>query len=383
MAETKRLVALDVFRGATIALMILVNNPGTWDAIYPPLKHAAWHGWTPTDFVFPFFLFIVGVAMAFSFQKYDYKLNRPAMMKIIKRTLIIYGLGLLLNFLRPVGGEGFAEVMKNLFGSWRLVGVLQRIALCYFFAALLVLKFKHNTVAWISAAILIGYWLLLAASGGYGVEDVLVRRIDLAILGDGHIYHGYRDSAGAAIAFDPEGLLSTLPAIVTTILGFFAGMMIREIPDKKMLVKKMLIRGIALLALGAFWGLFFPINKPIWSSSYVVFMGGWALLFLGVSILLIDILGWKSATEPFIVFGSNPLFIFVLSGLFAKLISYIRFIPMEGSVVGIKTWVFAKVFMPLANYSRIDASLLFAVSIIFLFWAISLLLYRKQIFIKI
>lgn len=383
MAETKRLVALDVFRGATIALMILVNNPGSWGAIYPPLKHAAWHGWTPTDFVFPFFLFIVGVAMAFAFQKYDYRLNRPALMKIVKRTLIIYGLGLLLNFIRPVPGENFGEVLGNLFGTWRLVGVLQRIALCYFFASILVLKFNRKTVAGIAAGILLGYWILLAFSGGFGIEDVLVRKIDLAILGEGHVYHGYRDSAGRAIAFDPEGLLSTLPAIVTTILGFFAGMLIRETDDKKQLVKKMLIQGAALLLLGGLWGLFFPINKPIWTSSYVVFMGGWAMIFLGLSILLIDILGWKNATEPFVVFGSNPLFIFVLSGLFAKLISYIRFIPMEGSNVSIKTWVFEKAFMPLANYSRIDASLLFAISFIVLFWAISLILYRKKIFIKI
>ncbi len=383
MTDTKRLIALDVFRGATVALMILVNNPGSWGAIYPPLKHAAWHGWTPTDFVFPFFLFIVGVAMAFAFRKYDYTLNRDAMKKIVKRTLIIFGLGILLNFLRPVDGESFGEVVKNLFGTWRLVGVLPRIALCYFFASVLVLKFNRKTVLWISAGILVGYWVLLASTGGFGIDDVLVRKIDLAILGDGHIYHGYRDSLGNAIAFDPEGLLSTLPAIVTTILGYFAGMLILATPDKKELVKKMLLQGAALLLIGALWGLFFPINKPIWSSSYVVFMGGWSMLFLGVSILFIDILGWKSATEPFVVFGSNPLFIFVLSSVYAKLLSYFKYIPMDGAVVSTKTWLFDKVFMPLSGQSLIDASLLFAVFTIVVFWAISDILYRKNIFIKI
>jgi predicted acyltransferase len=383
MTESKRLVALDVFRGATIALMILVNNPGTWGAQYAPLKHAAWHGWTPTDFVFPFFLFIVGVAMAFAFRKYDYELNKDATKKIIKRTLIIFGLGIFLNFLRPVAGETFGEVVKNLFGTWRLVGVLPRIALCYLFASLLVLKFNHKTVMWIAGGILVGYWILLASTGGFGIEDVLVRKIDLAILGDGHIYHGYRDSIGARIAFDPEGLLSTLPAIVTVILGYFTGMLILETSDKKQLVKKMLIRGVAFLALGLLWGLFFPINKPIWSSSYVILMGGWAMLFLGVSILLIDVLGWKSATEPFVVFGSNPLFIFVLSSVYAKLLAYIKFIPMNGAIVSTKTWLFAKIFMPMANYSRIDASLFFALTTITIFWAISLILYRKKIFIKI
>lgn len=383
MTESKRLIALDVFRGATVALMIMVNNPGTWGAQYAPLKHAAWHGWTPTDFVFPFFLFIVGVAMAFAFRKYDYKLNKDATKKIIKRTLIIYGIGIFLGLLRPVAGNTFGEVVGNLFGNWRLVGVLPRIALCYLFASLLVLKFNKKTVMWIAGGILVGYWVLLASTGGFGIEDVLVRKIDLAILGDGHIYHGYRDSMGARIAFDPEGLLSTLPAIVTTILGYFTGMLVLETPDKKQLVKKMLIRGAAFLALGLLWGLFFPINKPIWSSSYVILMGGWAMLFLGISILLIDVLGWKSATEPFVVFGSNPLFIFVLSAVYAKLLAYIKFIPMNGSIVSIKSWIFAKVFIPMANYSRIDASLLFALTTITIFWAISLILYKKKIFIKI
>ncbi|MFA6619002.1 MAG: hypothetical protein WCT23_08050 [Candidatus Neomarinimicrobiota bacterium] len=383
MAESKRLVALDVFRGATVALMILVNNPGQWGAQYAALKHAPWHGWTPTDFVFPFFLFIVGVAMAFAFRKYDYELNKDAGKKIIKRTLIIYGLGLLLNFLRPVSGANFGEVVGNLFASWRLVGVLPRIALCYLFASLIVLKFNHKTVVWISVSILVGYWVLLASTGGYGIEDVIVRKFDLAILGDGHMYHGYRDTMGQRIAFDPEGLLSTLPAIVTTILGYFTGMLVLNNPDKKELVKKMLIRGLAFLALGLLWGLFFPINKPIWSSSYVVLMAGWSMIFLGISIYLIDVLGWKSATEPFVVFGSNPLFIFVLSAVYAKLLAYTKFLPLNGTLVSTKTWLFAKVFMPMANYSRIDASLLFALTTITIFWAISLILYRKKIFIKI
>lgn len=383
MAESKRLIALDVFRGATVALMILVNNPGSWGAIYPPLKHAAWSGWTPTDFVFPFFLFIMGVAMAFSFKKYDYSLNKPAVHKIIKRTLIIFGIGLFLNFLRPAYGANFGEKAVYLFSTWRIVGVFPRIALCYGFAALMCLGFDHKKLIWISGAILVGYWILLASTGGYGIEDVLVRKIDLAILGDGHIYHGYRDSLGNRIAFDPEGLLSTLPAIVTTILGYFTGMLIVKNEDKKVLVKKMLIRAVAFLALGWLWGLFFPISKPIWSSSYVIFMAGWSMLFLGVAILLIDVLGWKKATKPFVVFGSNPLFIFVLSSFYAKFLVYIKFISMNGSIVSTKTWLFAKVFMPLANFSRMDASLLFALTTITIFWAISLLLYKKKIFIKI
>ncbi len=370
--KSKRLVALDVFRGATIALMITVNNPGSWGHIYAPLRHAQWFGCTPTDLVFPFFLFIVGVAMWFAFMKFDHKLTKEAGGKILKRTLIIFLIGLILNILRPV--SGFAE----LFTKWRLVGVLQRIALCYGIASVMVLTIDKKKVAWIAGLMLVFYWLLLAATGGYQMENTLARRFDLWIMGEGHVYHGY------GMPFDPEGLLSTIPAIVTVLLGYFAGQLISSESDQKVIVKKLIINGVILALGGLLWGLFFPIGKPIWTSSYVLYTGGLAMLCLGIAILFIDVLGYKSWTKPFVVFGANPLFIFVLSGLVAKTIVYLIHVRnAAGEIITVKEWLYTAVFVPLANGSLINGSLLFALTLITMYWLIADILYKKKIFIKI
>jgi len=370
--KSKRLVALDVFRGATIALMITVNNPGSWGHIYAPLRHAQWFGCTPTDLVFPFFLFIVGVAMWFAFMKFDHKLTKEAGRKILKRTLIIFLIGLILNILRPV--SGFAE----LFTKWRLVGVLQRIALCYGIASVMVLTIDKKKVAWIAGLMLVFYWLLLAATGGYQMENTLARRFDLWIMGEGHVYHGY------GMPFDPEGLLSTIPAIVTVLLGYFAGQLISSESDQKVIVKKLIINGVILALGGLLWGLFFPIGKPIWTSSYVLYTGGLAMLCLGIAILFIDVLGYKSWTKPFVVFGANPLFIFVLSGLVAKTIVYLIHVRnAAGEIITVKEWLYTAVFVPLANGSLINGSLLFALTLITMYWLIADILYKKKIFIKI
>ena len=370
--KSKRLVALDVFRGATIALMITVNNPGSWGHIYAPLRHAQWFGCTPTDLVFPFFLFIVGVAMWFAFMKFDHKLTKEAGGKILKRTLIIFLIGLILNILRPV--SGFAE----LFTKWRLVGVLQRIALCYGIASVMVLTIDKKKVAWIAGLMLVFYWLLLAATGGYQMENTLARRFDLWIMGEGHVYHGY------GMPFDPEGLLSTIPAIVTVLLGYFAGQLISSESDQKVIVKKLIINGVILALGGLLWGLFFPIGKPIWTSSYVLYTGGLAMLCLGIAILFIDVLGYKSWTKPFVVFGANPLFIFVLSGLVAKTMVYLIHVRnAAGEIITVKEWLYTAVFVPLANGSLINGSLLFALTLITMYWLIADILYKKKIFIKI
>jgi predicted acyltransferase len=370
--KSKRLVALDVFRGATIAFMITVNNPGSWSHIYAPLGHAKWFGCTPTDLVFPFFLFIVGVAMWFSFAKFDHKLTPEAGKKILKRTALIFLIGLVLNMLRPV--DSFAEIFTKL----RIVGVLQRIALCYGIASVLVLTLKKKKVAWISGIMLVFYWLLLAATGGFEIENTLARRFDLWIMGAKHVYHGY------GMPFDPEGLLSTIPAIVTVILGYFTGSMIRSEPDQKKVVKKLVGRGIVFALGGLLWGLFFPIGKPIWTSSYVLYTGGLAMIVLGIAILFIDVLGYKVWTKPFVVFGANPLFIFVLSGLIAKTMVYLaRWHDATGNLVTLKTWLYTRIFIPLAGGSQIDGSLLFALTLIAMYWLIAEILYKKKIFIKI
>ncbi|MCK4640591.1 MAG: hypothetical protein KAU06_04575 [Candidatus Marinimicrobia bacterium] len=370
--KSKRLVALDVFRGATIAFMITVNNPGSWSHIYAPLGHAKWFGCTPTDLVFPFFLFIVGVAMWFSFAKFGHKLTPEAGKKILKRTFLIFLIGLVLNMLRPA--DSFAEIFTKL----RIVGVLQRIALCYGIASVLVLTLEKKKVAWISGIMLVFYWLLLAATGGFEIENTLARRFDLWIMGANHVYNGY------GMPFDPEGLLSTIPAIVTVILGYFTGSMIRSEPDQKKVVMKLIGRGVLFTLGGLLWGLFFPIGKPIWTSSYVLYTGGLAMIVLGIAILFIDVLGYKAWAKPFVVFGANPLFIFVLSGLVAKTIVYLaRWHDATGNLVTLKTWLYTSIFIPLAGSSQIDGSLLFALTLIAMYWLIADILYKKKIFIKI
>lgn len=372
MIKTKRLVALDVFRGATIALMIMVNNPGSWGHIYGPLGHSKWSGCTPTDLVFPFFLFIVGVSMWFAFRKFDHQFTKPVVIKVIKRAFIIFGIGLFLNALRPV--DSFSEF----FTHWRIVGVLQRIGIAYGIGSLICLYFDEKKVKWIAGILLVGYWILLAFSGGFSLEGNLVRKIDILLLGTNHIYHGY------GVPFDPEGLLSTIPAIVTAILGYFTGKIITTSSDNKTIVKQLLLKGIGFTILGYLWGMFFPINKPIWTSSYVIYTAGLSMIILGIAIFLIDVRGYKKLTQPFVVFGMNPLFIFVLSSFVAKTLVYlIRWETADGDMITAKTWLYQNIYMPLANNVEINASLLFAITFIIIYWLIVDILYKKRIFIKI
>jgi len=370
--ESKRFIALDVFRGTTIALMIMVNNPGSWEHVYAPLLHAQWFGCTPTDFVFPFFLFVVGVAMSLSFSKFDHQLTAEAGRKILRRTIVIFLIGLGLNSLRPV--NSFLEFFTTL----RILGVLQRIALCYGIASVLVLKFSRKTLYLIGGGSLLFYWLLLLISGGVEIETTLARRLDLWLLGKNHVYQGY------GMPFDPEGILSTIPSVVTVILGYVTGLSIISAQDRKVLVKKIVVSGIALTVAGLLWGTAFPIGKPLWTSSYVLYTGGLAMIILGIMIFLVDVRGYTKWTKPFVVFGANPLFIYMLSGVVARLIVYLfRWVDTAGNLITLKSWLYTKIFVPLAAGSQINGSLFFAVSLILLYWLICDFLYRKKIFIKI
>ncbi|MDP7513083.1 MAG: heparan-alpha-glucosaminide N-acetyltransferase domain-containing protein, partial [Candidatus Marinimicrobia bacterium] len=276
MNNPQRYHALDIFRGMTIALMILVNTPGSWSFVYPPLRHAQWHGLTLTDLVFPFFLFIVGTAMMFSFSKYDFRRTKKVYQKIAKRTAIIFLIGLLGHL---YGTLVHGREIEN----FRIMGVLQRIALCYGIAAVLVLRFKLQHLWIILIAALIGYWQLLLWNGGYELETNFARTVDMVILGSSHLYKG------TGIPFDPEGLLSTIPSIMTVLLGFFAGVMIHSATDQVDNVKKMLILGALLIVTGWLWSFVFPINKQLWTSSYVLVTGGIAFMVLAALIWVIDI----------------------------------------------------------------------------------------------
>src|ERR1044072_8912106 len=291
----KRLVSLDVFRGITIAAMVLVNNPGTWSSIYWPLEHAEWNGWTPTDLVFPFFLFIVGVSITLAFARRveEGSVKRDLYLKVIKRTAIIFGLGLFLN--------GFPYFQL---GTIRIAGVLQRIALCYLIASLIFLTTKVRTQLLIALALLVISWLLMTrlAAPGYAPGDLskegsLASFIDRVILGP-HIWKQGK-------VYDPEGLLSTIPAVATTLFGVLTGHWLRNERTRIEKVVGMFVAGAVCVALGWMWNAFFPINKALWTSSYVFFTAGLALQFLALCYWLIDIKGYKLWTKPFVIFRSE------------------------------------------------------------------------------
>jgi len=369
-AAQERLYALDAFRGLTIATMILVNTPGSWSHIYAPLRHAPWHGCTPTDLVFPFFLFIVGTAMWFSFSRFGHRANTPAVKKVLKRTALIFIIGLLLNAF-PFVGRDYSQL--------RILGVFQRIALAYGGAGLLILFLKDRQLKFSALFILFAYWALLWIFGGsdpYGLEGNLVRRIDLALLGENRLW------GGTGIPFDPEGLFSTFPAMVTVILGYYTGRLISSSKDRPSLVNDMFWWAVIALVTGLFWNNFFPINKALWTSSYVIYSAGWALLTLAFMILLIDVRGHRQLTQPLVVFGTNPLFVFVLSIVWVKtLIMILKWTTPDGSRMNAYSWLYSSVFQPLAG--DLNGSLLFALSHILVYWFILLLLYRRNIIIKI
>ena len=369
MNASKRLSSLDVLRGITISFMILVNTPGSWEFVYAPLRHAKWNGCTPTDFVFPFFLFIVGVSVWLSFKKYDTRLSTTSFLKIVKRAAIIFLLGLILNLFPYFN-----------FGEVRIMGVLQRIAIAYGIGAILCLGFKKKELLAVLGVLLIGYWILLffgSAIDPFSLKENIVGKFDLMVLGEKHMYHGF------GIPFDTEGLLSTIPSIGTVIIGYLVGQMISSDISLTQKMRKLLIQGIVLVVLGSVWGIVFPINKALWTSSYVLYTAGFAILFLTLLIFIIDYKGYKKWSKPFIHFGMNPLFIFVFSGLYGRTINYlIKIAPSDGGPkISAHKYLFSEVFSPIAG--NMNGSLFFALSHILAFWLICFLLYKNKIFIKI
>lgn len=376
-----RFYSLDVFRGATVALMILVNNPGSWSYIYPPLEHAKWHGCTPTDLVFPFFLFAVGNAMAFVMPRFTD--NSQFWKKVVKRTVLIFGIGLLLNWFPFVKWQEGTLVMKPL-EQIRILGVLPRIALAYFFASVIIRYLGSRGAFVAGTVILLLYWWLCIAFGQPGdpfsIEGYFGIAVDKAILGESHMYHG------EGVAFDPEGITSTLTAIVQVVFGYLAGeYIITKGKNTDMLANFMVIA--ALLVFTAFcWDTVFPINKKIWTSSYVLYTTGLAMMVLGVLMYWIElksVKGWW--TRFFDVFGKNPLFIFVLSGVWVKLYALAR-IPdgiKDGKEVFINaySWLFKYVFQP--TFGNYPGSLLFAIAHVLVFWLIGSILDRRKIYIRV
>jgi predicted acyltransferase len=366
--KSKRLSSLDAFRGITIAGMILVNNPGSWKHVYAPLNHAEWHGWTPTDLVFPFFLFIVGVSISLSFSKrLDQGIEKNELyLKIMKRTFILFGLGILLALFPHFN-----------FITIRIPGVLQRIALCYLFSSILFLKTGIKGRCMASFSFLAVYWLVmkLVPVPGYG-PGILTYEGNLCAYIDSHLLGGHLYKPG----FDPEGILSTLPAIATTLLGTLTGDWLRS--SKTVLHKTIgiLSGGLVFILSGLLLHPLFPINKQLWTSTFVLFTAGVALLFLGFCYCMIEGMKIKKWATPFLVLGSNAIAAYVGSSLMAKLISVIK-VSASGEVLPLKTYIYSHWLASWAGH--LNGSLLYPLFLIILWVGIMLPLYRKKIIIKI
>lgn len=377
----KRLVSLDVFRGATIAAMILVNNPGTWGTIYPPLRHASWHGWTVTDLVFPFFLFIVGVSIVLAFSKAMAKgaENTDLVRKTFIRSAIIFGLGLMLAGYPYFTLDPSFGIHKNL-AEIRIMGVLQRIAICYLVASVIFIYLKPRAIVYVIAGILVGYWamMMLIPVPGYGAGMIdephtnLAAYIDQLIFADVHLYRNG--------PYDPEGLFSTLPAIGTTLLGVMTGVILMSDRDPIEKTARFLLWGFAMAAIGYVWDWFFPINKPIWTSSYAIFTAGLGMQIFGICYWLIDVKGYQRLTRPFVVYGVNALTVFFMSGIIARSLNMIQ-IPAADGMMSLQRVIFTNVFLPLT--SEINASLMYAIAWIVLWYFILSYMYRKNIIVKV
>jgi predicted acyltransferase len=366
--KARRLSSLDAFRGLTIAGMILVNNPGSWKHIYAPLRHAEWHGWTPTDLIFPFFLFVVGISISLSFTKrMEQGIEKNELyLKIMKRTVILFGLGILLALIPNF----------NLL-TIRIPGVLQRIALCYLFSSFLFLKTGVKGRCMASFSFLALYWLMmkLVPVPGYG-PGFLGYKGNLCAYIDSHLLAGHLYKPG----FDPEGILSTLPAIATTLLGTLTGDWLRS--SRKILHKTsgILIGGLFLTLSGLLLHPLFPINKQLWTSTYVLFAAGVALLFLGFCYGMIEGMQIKKWSTPFLVLGTNPIAAYVGSSLMVKLMSLIK-VTASGEALSLKAYIYRFLLAPWAG--QLNGSLLYPLFLILLWVGIMVPLYRKKIIIKI
>jgi predicted acyltransferase len=366
-----RIVSLDIFRGITIAAMILVNSPGATRHGYALLNHARWNGWRPADLIFPAFLFIAGVAIPLSIGR-QAELGTPhkeLRRRILTRTRIIFGLGLLLNALPYFDWDVL-----------RIPGVLQRIALCYGAAALLAVYTSIRVQALVAVGLLLGYWALLTLVPvpGYGAGVLepgadLGAYIDRALMGT-HLGHS---------DWDPEGLLSTLPAIATTLIGVLTGHWLRAAPSLRRCLGGLVAGGITAIVIGLFWGRWFPINKSLWTSSYAILTAGTALLGFAACYWITDLRGQRRWALPFVIYGTNPILAYGLSSLMTKVLALIHVrAGAAGASIPLNLYLYHRIFAPLAS-SAAAASLLYAVTYTLLWLGVMALLYRRGVFVKI
>ncbi len=355
LSKPQRLLSLDFFRGLTVAAMILVNNPGSWGHIYSPLEHAEWNGCTPTDLVFPFFLFIVGVSIAYAMgsKKEDFVSHHKTILKALKRGLILFGLGFILAFFpRNFKDFDFLDSLQHV----RILGVLQRIGIVFFVCAVLFLMMFIPVPG-------VGY-------ANLEKETNLGAWLDRTILTEAHLWK-------SAKTWDPEGLLSTLPAIATGLFGVLVGVYLKrkdvEVGAK---IAWLFSTGVAAVLLGLLWDLEFPINKALWTSSYVLYTGGLATIILALSYWIIDVNNYNRFTKPFVVYGVNAITVFFVSGLLPRLLNMIKI-----NETGALTWFNRTYFTP--YFSPINASLAYAIFVVLFFYVILWAMYKKNIIIKV
>jgi len=384
---SQRLLALDILRGITIAGMILVNNPGTWGSIYAPLDHAEWIGLTPTDLVFPFFMFIMGISTYISLRKYNFEFSHSAALKILKRTLVIFAIGLGIGWLSlsfrtynsliaenlPFG-ERLLQSVTN-FAHIRILGVMQRLALCYGATALIAILIKHKYIPVIVLVTLFLYFLLLITGNGFEQsEQNIISVFDQVILG---VDHMYKD---AGLAIDPEGLLSTIPSICHVLIGFWCGELLMSVKDNGERIQRLFLVGTVLTFSGLLLSYGCPISKKIWSPTFVLTTCGLASSFLGLLIWIIDIKGYKKWSRFFESFGVNPLFIYVMGAVLSIFTGSILFY-FDGKMISLKLYLYKYILQPLLG--DYPGSLTFALLFVGVNWVIGYVLYKKKIYIKI
>jgi len=378
--KTGRLLSLDVFRGATIAGMMLVNNPGDWKYIYPPFGHAAWNGWTYTDTIFPFFLWIVGVAMTFSFAKRKEKGDDLGKLgwHVVRRAAIIFLVGLFLSGV-PFGllfGHQFS------FSTIRIPGVLQRIAVCYLISGLIVLNTGWKAQAWATASFLAVYWIavLIIPVPGYGA-GVLEPTGNLCWYLDSTLLAGHTWAGAPVPGFDPEGIFSTLPAVATTLFGVLTGQLLRSEKSHDEKLIRMFVYGNILMLAGIIMDNWLPINKNLWTSSYAIFMAGLANNVLGVLFWVIDIRGIHRWSKPLAIYGLNAITMFFLAGFFGRMTAMIKFSTDTGGLISLKSWYYQTFFVPLGP--PMVTSLLHSLFYVLVLYGIAYVMYKRNWIVKV
>ena len=402
--HSSRLLSLDVLRGITIAGMILVNNPGSWGTLYAPLGHAEWHGLTPTDLVFPFFMFIMGISTYISLKKFNFAWSKDTFLKIMKRVVVIFLIGVgiawfsltLRTYNRLATEElGFFarlfEAATN-FERLRILGVMQRLALTYGITAIVAILVKHKYIPYIIGATLFGYFVLLVVGNGFELSEYnILSIVDRAVLTTNHMWSGNR-------FLDPEGLLSTIPAAVHVMIGFMCGKIIVNTKDNFVRIQQLFIVGAIMTFAGLLLSYACPINKTIWSPTFVLTTCGMAATLLALLIWIIDVKGHKRWSVFFESFGINPLFMYVFAAVLTILFGNIRF-TIDGEFFSIiriihvkflREMIFEPIFTSrlfgenfLVEHGLYFISFVYALLFVGLNWIVANILYKKQIYIKI